>query len=37
MSKEVVVIVNHTTKTATLNFVNEENNLVTTNETNPPR
>lgn len=36
MSKKAIVIVNHKTKTATLNFVDEENNQVATDHNNQP-
>jgi hypothetical protein len=36
MSKKAIVIANHKTKTATLNFVDEENNQVATDYKNQP-
>lgn len=36
MSKKAIIIANHKTKTATLNFVDEENNLVATDGNNQP-
>ena len=36
MSRKAIVIANHKTKTATLNFVDEENNQVATDHKNQP-
>ena len=36
MSRKAIVIANHKTKTATLNFVDEENNQVATDFNNQP-
>lgn len=36
MSRKAIVIANHKTKTATLNFVDEENNQIATDHKNQP-